>query len=90
MLEPTFARVLLKRPVAEKVGSILLPSEAAKKHATLKCEVMALGPTAEGVSVGDMVIIGQYAGAWLDEDGDPAPEGEYFIVQDEDIVAKVV
>lgn len=92
-LRPLFARVLLQRQKAEKIGSILLPSDAAKKHATLRCEVLAVGPTAdESIRVGDQVIIGVHTGTWINANGRPvadAQTAEYFICQDEDILAVV-
>ena len=79
----------------EKIGNILLPDSAKERHASLKCNVIALGPTADGVQVGQTVLIGRNAGAWLDKDGNPVPsepepgEVAYYIVQDEDILCTV-
>lgn len=90
MLQPMFARVLLKRERLEKKGSIVIPEEYKERYASLKCQVLAKGPTAdESVEVGSFVIIGKYAGTWLDENGNMIPEGEYYICADEDILAKV-
>ena len=88
-LQPLFARVLLEREKMQS-ASIIIPEAAAQRLASLKCTVVALGPTADGVEVGDTVLIGRYAGDWLDERGRPDEEGRFFIVQDEDILAKVV
>ena len=89
-LIPLFARVLLKRPRADKKGSIIIPDTAQQRHATLKCEVLAKGPAADkSIRVGAHVLIGQFAGAWLDEDGNQVPEGEYYICADEDILCEV-
>lgn len=64
----------------------------AKHHAPCEGTVIAVGPTADGVKVGDRVLFGRQAGAWLDaatktthEDG----EGTLFICTDEDILCKV-
>lgn len=97
---PLFARVLIKRMVEEKRGSIILPD--AKRHARCEGTVIAVGPTSdENIKVGDHVIFGKHAGAWLDgtysefkdargiigsKDNN---DGTLFICQDEDILAKV-
>jgi len=98
---PLFGRVLIRREIHEKVGSVLLPETIAKRHARCEGKVIAKGDTAEGVKVGDHVIFGRNAGAWLDntyslakgingqtgvKDND---DGTLFICQDEDILAVV-
>ena len=95
-LAPFGARVLLERAVATKVGSILLPGNAAKRHASLKCKVLAVGPACDGtIKVGQTVLIGSHCGAWLDADGNTlapdegADKGLFYIVMDEDILAEV-
>lgn len=88
-IEPLFARVLLKREKL-KNKSLLIPDDVAIRNASLRCVVLALGPNAdESINVGDDVIIGKFAGTWLDEDGKAVSDGEYFIVADEDILARV-
>lgn len=93
ILKPLFARVLLERQKADKVGSIFVPAEAAKRHATLRCRVLACGPEADSSIQPDMeVIIGLHTGTWINADGRPiaSPDtAEYFIVQDEDILCVV-
>ena len=93
-LKPLFARVLLEREKAIKVGNILLPDSAAKRHASLKCRVLAKGPNAdESIRIGSMVIIGMHAGAWLNAEGKSVaqPEdAELYIVVDEDIICEVL
>lgn len=87
---PLFGRVIIRREIEEKRGSILLPN--AKKHARSEGVVIAVGPSAEGVKVGDHVIFGRHAGAWLDATYSGAAEnddGTTFICQDEDILAIV-
>lgn len=89
-LKPLFDRVLLKRPKLEKVGSILIPIDQQKRHATLRCEVIAVGPgVAECIRPGMHVLIGRYAGEWMDSDGNPTPEGEYYVAVDTDLIAEV-
>jgi len=92
-LKPHFARVLLYREKAEKVGSIMLPPSAQKRHASLKCKVLAKGPAAdESIKIGSWVIVGKHAGAWIRADGMAAntdDEAEFYVVNDEDIIAEV-
>lgn len=91
MLKPLFARVLLKRETLKKVGSILVPEESQKRHASMKCKVVAVGPACDkSIEPGMTAIVGQYAGAWLDEDGKAVPDGDWFIATDEDLLAIVV
>lgn len=98
--EPKFGRVLIKREVREKVGSIILPD--AKKHARCVGVIQALGETAGWVEIpeegykqtmkaGDTVVFGRHSGAWLDatygNDGKEHDDGTMFICQDADILA---
>lgn len=89
---PLFARVLLWRRKAEKIGSLYIPDEAAKRHASLKCMVLAVGPTADAsIKVGDEVLCGRYAGDWLNLNGDPITkneEAELFVTADEDLLVR--
>lgn len=90
MLKPLFARVLLKREKLVKVGSIYVPDSEQKRQASLKCKVIEVGPTCDkSIQPGMTVIMGQYAGAWLDADGKAVPDGDYYICCDEDLLAIV-
>ena len=93
-IKPLFARVLLKREKPEKIGSIFIPTDAAKRNAPLRGVAVATGPTcAPTIHVGRTYLLGQYAGAWVNEKGQVVPAGddaEFFIVQDEDLLAEVV
>lgn len=88
---PLFARVLIKREIEEKRGSIILPD--AKRHARSEGVVVAKGPTAdESIEVGKKVIFGRHAGAWLDATyakGAENDDGTLFICADEDILAVI-
>lgn len=100
MLKPLFRRILLKRAPAEKKGNVWVPKHLQLRHASLRCVVVDVGAdvndkdiTSTVITVGDTVIIGKHAGAWLDSNGSPVddPEtAEFYIIQDEDILAKVV
>lgn len=92
MIEPLFARVLLHREKREKIGTIILPENQQKRLSSLKCKVVAKGPGAdESIEVGSEVLLGRFAGDWINEDGEPGePDvAEYYIAQDEDILAVV-
>ncbi|MGI9504393.1 MAG: hypothetical protein ACR2RE_15195 [Geminicoccaceae bacterium] len=90
VMKPLFARILLERPKADKIGSIILPDQERLRHASMKCKVLAKGPTAdESVRVGAYVLVGQHAGAWLNAKGKPVTnpsDADFFICQDEDIL----
>lgn len=92
-IRPLFARVLLKREKPEKMGSIIIPTEAAKRNAPLRGVVLATGPTADPtIKPGRTYLIGQFAGTWLNAKGQVIPggdEAEFFMVQDEDLLAEV-
>ena len=89
--KPLFGRVLIKREAKEKTkGGILIPESQIKRHAKSEGVVIAVGPSAEGVKVGDHVVFGKHAGAWLDSSYTGTSEnddGTTFICQDEDILA---
>lgn len=77
--EPKFGRVLIKREISEKIGSIIIPN--AKRYARCEGIILALGETAgwaetyddngnripiQTLKIGDKVIFGRHSGAWLD------------------------
>lgn len=106
-IKPKFGRVLIKREIkAKTAGGIILPDEAIKRLATCEGEVIALGETAgwvdsyengerisiQTLNVGDKVIFGRHAGAWLDAtygNGGQNDDGSLFICQDGDILAVI-
>ena len=92
-MKPLFARVLLKRkPATTSRGGIILPDDAQKRYASLRCTVVALGDNCElkgTLEPGDEVLIGIHAGTWINANGDPVfkPEdAEFFIAQEEDLL----
>ena len=99
-LQPKFARVLIRRErFASKTGGIIIPSDIAKRNAPSKGVVVAVGPACdEQIRPGMTVIMGQYAGAWINAEGALIPredmkgeaeDFEFFVCQDEDIIAEV-
>ena len=92
-MKPLFARVLLRRKRFDRTASgILIPGDAQKRLASLRCTVVETGPACEcGLKPGDEVLIGLHAGTWVNEDGSPVtdPEkAEMFVAQEEDIILK--
>lgn len=102
--EPKFGRVIIKREIKEKVGSIILPD--AKRYARCEGVITAMGETAgwveiyqdgervpvQNMKIGDYVIFGRHAGAWLDAtymNGNENDDGTLFICQDADILCVV-
>lgn len=78
---PKFGRVLIEREITEKTsGGIIIPGDAAKRHAPCVGKIIGLGETAgwtetykdgesiavQTLEVGQKVIFGRYSGAWLD------------------------
>lgn len=92
-IRPLFARVLLHREKAQKIGNVYIPSTVEKKHAALKCKVLAKGPAAdEQITIGAIVLVGRHAGEWINKDGKPLAtedDAEFYICQDEDIIAEL-
>lgn len=104
--QPKFGRVLIEREIVEKTkGGIFIPN--AKRHANCEGTIIALGESAgwtraydeagqeisvRAFKVGDKVVFGRHAGAWLDStqisDKD-SDDGTLFICQDEDILAVI-
>lgn len=89
-------------------GGIILPESAIKRHAHSEGTIIALGETAGWTDVpdpvngeltrkqifkiGDKVLFGRHAGAWLDQyQGVNVKEGNerLFICADEDILAVI-
>lgn len=96
-LRPLFDRVLLQREKLTHAGSILIPEEAAKRHAPNRGTIVALGPSVdEGLEIGASYIFGAYAGTWINAQGTPLPQGdnveeaEYYVCQDTDLIAEVL
>lgn len=92
-LQPLFARVLIRREKFASKSSIIIPDEAAKRNAPSKGTVVAVGPeTSDTIKPGMTVLFGQYAGTWLNADGTVIAreqDAEFFVCQDEDIIAEV-
>jgi co-chaperonin GroES (HSP10) len=93
-LKPLFGRVLLRREKLKTTTSLILPTEAARKNARFRGEVLACGPTCEDdikALVGKTVLFGIYAGTWINEDGtvSSSDTSDLFMCAEEDLIAVV-
>lgn len=94
-LRPLFARVLIKRDRLKSNG-IIIPDSVQKRHAPATGIILDVGEACEE-SVRDLrgkkVLFGLHAGAWVNPDGTAVTseeEMEFFVCQDEDIIAEVM
>lgn len=84
-LEPLFGRVIVR---AESVEARLkttlhIPETAKDRYAPEEGQVVAIGPTAEGLEVGDRVLWGRYAAKQIPNWND------HFIMNDEDVLGVI-
>jgi co-chaperonin GroES (HSP10) len=87
-IEPLFNYVILKRRVLES-SLIIIPDDAAKRHADTTGIVEAAGPACEDYVqklVGMEVIFKPQAGVWA-----KPPEGdeEYYALEETDIIGAI-
>lgn len=103
--QPKFGRVLIKREVKTvSSGGIIIPDSMVKKNASCEGVIVALGETAgwtesydsagdpvtiQTLKIGDKVVFGRHAGAWLDMTSESKDDGTLYICQDQDILATV-
>lgn len=103
--QPKFGRVLIKREIKQmSSGGIIIPDSAAKRNASCEGVIIALGETAgwtesydstgnpvtiQTLKIGDKVVFGRHAGAWLDMTSESKDDGTLYICQDQDILATV-
>lgn len=89
-VRPLHDRVIIKRIVEEKVGSIIIPDTAGDKPQ--QGEVMAAGPgkidngtlRKLDVKVGDKVLFGKYSGTEIKVNGQ-----DLLVMREEDIVGVI-
>lgn len=110
-IQPKFGRVLIEREVLK--STIIIPDGIGKRNAHCEGIIVALGETAgwadvpgqgyiQTLKVGDRVVFGRHAGAWLDNTFTPAfhpqtkergirdnDDGTLFVCQDADIIAVI-
>ena len=81
-LEPLFGRVIVRtEPINTRLKTnLIIPETAEHRYLPDQGEVVAVGPTAEGVSVGDKVLWGKWAAKKI-----PWDDG-LWVMQDEDVI----
>ena len=84
-LRPMADNILLKLPAEEQTTASGIILAAANKEKPAWFEVASAGPDCTGISAGDKVIIGKFAGSDIKLDG-----VEYKFVKQEDILAVIV
>jgi chaperonin GroES len=82
-MEPLFTRLIIKRTVLDKVGSIIIPNKS-KEMELSEGIVVAIGSDCERVNVGDYVMFGRYAGCELERNN-----GTWVMLNEEDLLAKL-
>ena len=84
MLKPTRNRVLVTRKKVEQktAGGIIMPESAVEEEKETTGEIVAAGPTVEGMKVGDVVLFGEHAGTDVKMDGK-----DYLLLPDEEVLA---
>ena len=82
-LIPVLSRIIVKREVNEKIGSIFLPQNTREMKAT-EGKVVAAGEGCEIIKVGDKVFYGKYSGFELERNGE-----KLVIMNEEDVIARV-
>ena len=88
-ITPVFARVIILREKKEKMGSIIVPDSSVERHTPAKGKLLACGEATEDSivnAIGKTVYFAQFSGAWL-KVGEGEDVKEYYICQDEDIIA---
>lgn len=85
--------LVLPDPVQEKIGSIILSDETKEKEEwkRQKCTLIACGASAfaewgaDKPKPGNRVFVAQYAGSKIHADGET-----YWIINDEDVIGKII
>lgn len=90
-LEPLGDRIVMRREKLET--TVIIPEQFQQANAPQRGVIVRVGDACEwGLEEGDIVLHGQFAGAWFRADGKLArgmDEGVFYIVAESDLVAKV-
>jgi len=88
-LEPVGERIIVKRLMENERGKLIIPNQL--KEASLVGRVVAKGPDATWVEVGEIVLFGRYAGFKLPVDGKyiAAAYEDCLLMNCEDVISKV-
>jgi len=95
-LKPFTERVLMRRKVIKKIGSILVSEDSQETRIGI-AEVIAKGPSCKRVKVGDLVYFGRYATVtvnpteleWNGINMPDTEEYEYLFTNEKDLISKV-
>lgn len=89
-LDPVGERIVVRRITQEQRGGILLPEVA--KRGSLVGQIVAKGPDATWVEVGDIVLFGRFAGFNLPVDGAYIGQeySECILMNCEDVLSRIV
>jgi len=85
VLEPLGERIIVRQIKTEKIGSIIVPDSSQKK--SLEGIVLAVGPDADWVKAGDVVLFGRHAGFDLPSELDGYENCK--LMNNEDILARI-
>ncbi len=95
ILQPLGTRVLVRRSVLGKIGSLFVPKGSQEMKFNLG-EVFAVGPDCTAVAAGDMVTFGRYAPVNMDRTElesaglDPIPQDEEWLLMNEEDVLCII
>ncbi len=95
VLQPLGTRVLVRRSVLGKFGSLFVPKGSQEMKFNLG-EVFAVGPDCTAVAAGDMVTFGRYAPVNMDRTElesagfNPIPQDEEWLLMNEEDVLCII
>jgi len=97
ILTPIGARVLIKRRIIGKLGSLYIPKNSEQMRVCIG-EVVEVGDTCEKIKIGDMVTFGRYAPLMIDTSdleyygfskfGDA--DTEYLLLNEDDVLCLIL
>jgi len=93
-LKPLFTRLLIRRNVIKKVGSIIIAENSQEAKVGVG-EIIAVGEDCELAKVGDVVLFGRYAPyalnkqelTWAGIEVNEDKDVEYLLCNEEDLLA---
>ena len=99
-LKPFGSRILIRKHAEEKIGRIIVPTEAQK--VSTRGVVIEVGPNCTEVEVGDDIFFGQYATVQLPTknsedlrslhitDDEDKLGSDFFIMNEADIICQII
>ena len=86
-IQPTTVNILVKiLPRGESAGLLLPDGDKRWKEATLRAEIVAVGPFVNEVAPGEIIVMEGAAGKWIDKDLTPDPAEIYRMITSNDIL----